>query len=145
MDNSGSLAFGFTMIGICLVLYFMPYIVAKLKNSPDSTSIFVINLFLGWLLIPWVIALAWALRGNNKKPLEKVATVLDADMRSLDSQAIPPRTGGHPDAIFGAHSTNIEPISRTSLHKICPFCAEEVKVEAIRCKHCQADLTATPA
>jgi len=24
--------------------------------------------------------------------------------------------------------------------KLCPFCAEEVKVAAIRCKHCQADL-----
>jgi hypothetical protein len=26
--------------------------------------------------------------------------------------------------------------------KLCPFCAEEVKAAAIRCKHCQADLPA---
>jgi hypothetical protein len=26
--------------------------------------------------------------------------------------------------------------------KLCPFCAEEVKAAAIRCKHCQADLAA---
>jgi hypothetical protein len=25
--------------------------------------------------------------------------------------------------------------------KLCPFCAEPIKVAAIRCKHCQADLT----
>lgn len=25
--------------------------------------------------------------------------------------------------------------------KQCPFCAEDIKAEAIRCKHCQADLT----
>jgi hypothetical protein len=25
--------------------------------------------------------------------------------------------------------------------KLCPFCAEEVKVAAVRCKHCQADIS----
>jgi hypothetical protein len=26
-------------------------------------------------------------------------------------------------------------------HKKCPFCAEDIKVEAIKCKHCQSELT----
>lgn len=29
--------------------------------------------------------------------------------------------------------------------KICPYCAEEVKAAAIRCKHCQADLSVASA
>ncbi|CAB5577554.1 Uncharacterised protein [Pseudomonas putida] len=29
--------------------------------------------------------------------------------------------------------------------KLCPFCAEPIKAEAIRCKHCQADLSQSSA
>ncbi|WP_223506817.1 hypothetical protein [Pseudomonas sp. GL-RE-29] len=29
--------------------------------------------------------------------------------------------------------------------KSCPYCAEVIKAEAIRCKHCQANLESTPA
>ncbi|SER51979.1 MULTISPECIES: hypothetical protein [Pseudomonas] len=30
-------------------------------------------------------------------------------------------------------------------HKKCPFCAEAVKIEAIKCKHCGSDLTENTA
>jgi hypothetical protein len=41
-------------------LYFLPIITAVLRSHPDSGAIFVVNLFLGWTIIGWVIALAWA-------------------------------------------------------------------------------------
>lgn len=45
-----------------------------------------------------------------------------------------------PDPIerFKARQPTVQPPPDT---KACPFCAEEIKATAIRCKHCQADLT----
>jgi hypothetical protein len=53
------------MIGVIIVLalYFLPSMIAgmgKVKH-PNANSIFVVNLFLGWTFIGWVVALAWAL------------------------------------------------------------------------------------
>jgi len=41
------------------VLYFLPAILGRDKR--DSAGIFLLNLFLGWTLIGWVIALIWAM------------------------------------------------------------------------------------
>jgi hypothetical protein len=40
------------------VLYFLPAIIGRDKR--DSTGIFLLNLFFGWTVIGWVIALIWA-------------------------------------------------------------------------------------
>ena len=46
-----------TLISLIL-LYFLPTIIAREKR--DFTGIFLLNLFLGWTLIGWLIALVWA-------------------------------------------------------------------------------------
>ena len=38
----------------------MPSIAAKEKKHPYFPGIFILNLFLGWSVIGWVIALIWA-------------------------------------------------------------------------------------
>ncbi|HXT26261.1 MAG TPA: superinfection immunity protein [Candidatus Eisenbacteria bacterium] len=40
------------------VLYFLPSIIGRDKR--DATGIFLVNLFLGWTLIGWVVAFLWA-------------------------------------------------------------------------------------
>jgi len=47
-------------IPVALAIYFLPTIVAS-NRSQQSSTVFVINLFFGWTLIGWVIALAIAL------------------------------------------------------------------------------------
>lgn len=46
------------------MLYFTPSIIAY-KRQVQTNTIFVINFFLGWTLLGWVVSLAWAL--SDKK------------------------------------------------------------------------------
>jgi len=48
------------VVGLTIVGYFLPTLIAWLKGAPRSTGIFVLNLFLGWTLLFWVGALIWA-------------------------------------------------------------------------------------
>lgn len=45
---------------IFLGIYFLPSIVAYSRQHPSWIGIFILNFFLGWSLIGWVAALAWA-------------------------------------------------------------------------------------
>ena len=42
--------------------YFMPLGFAIERKHKDVTAIGVLNLFLGWTFLGWVIALVWALK-----------------------------------------------------------------------------------
>jgi hypothetical protein len=50
-----------------LALYGLPIIVAGMRNHPQAGPIAIINIFLGWTFIGWVIALAWSASGQNGK------------------------------------------------------------------------------
>jgi len=43
-----------------ILLYFLPVIIAAVRNHHNGWSILVVNLFLGWTIVGWVVALAWA-------------------------------------------------------------------------------------
>ena len=55
----------FVWLGLAII-YFLPTIVAERKKKTNLNSIFVVNFFLGWTLLGWVIALAWALATDKK-------------------------------------------------------------------------------
>lgn len=46
------------LTGIVGAIYLLPTIVGR--NKKNSKAIFVLNLFLGWTFIGWIIALIWA-------------------------------------------------------------------------------------
>jgi hypothetical protein len=47
---------------ILLALYFLPTMVALSRHHKDLTAILIINGFLGWSLVGWVVALVWAVK-----------------------------------------------------------------------------------
>ncbi|QHB32166.1 superinfection immunity protein [Yersinia canariae] len=49
---------------ILIILYFVPFIIAKKRKHNSSGSIFLVNLLFGWTLIGWAIALVWSMSAN---------------------------------------------------------------------------------
>jgi hypothetical protein len=45
-----------------LVMYFLPSLIALGRSKRDLLAIFLLNLFLGWTGIGWVVALVWAVK-----------------------------------------------------------------------------------
>jgi hypothetical protein len=50
---------------VVLALYFLPSIVAVARRITHQGSVVVINVFLGWTFVGWVVALAMACRTNR--------------------------------------------------------------------------------
>jgi Superinfection immunity protein len=55
-----SIAIGIVIIGVLLLLYFLPTFVAGFRHHPNAAAIAVLNIFLGWTFAGWVAALVWA-------------------------------------------------------------------------------------
>ncbi len=49
------------LILVALTIYFFPWLIALNRKHRQKAAIFVLNLFLGWTLLGWVISLVWAL------------------------------------------------------------------------------------
>lgn len=49
------------LTAMAIWLYFLPTLIAKRRKKANLQSVFALNLFLGWLVVGWVVALVWAL------------------------------------------------------------------------------------
>src|SRR5208283_5061381 len=56
-----------TLLLAMAIAYFIPSLVALYRHHSSTGGILVINLFLGWTFIGWVIALAWACSGISRQ------------------------------------------------------------------------------
>ena len=65
---------GVIFLAIGAGVYFLPTIFAGLREAPNKNSVFVVNLFLGWTLVGWVVALAMAFGQTTPRTAAKPPT-----------------------------------------------------------------------
>jgi hypothetical protein len=56
--------FFFPFFGMGTVMYFLPSIIALARSKRDLLAIFLLNFFLGWSVIGWIVALVWAAKSD---------------------------------------------------------------------------------
>jgi hypothetical protein len=146
-NTAAAVATGVFFIG-SLVLYFCPTVVASAREHPRKVPVIILNVLLGWTLVGWVIALVWAYSAPERRDVAADTASSDSLAR-LRAEAARPGLESNDD--LPAHDIRrrnpapaVAAPSAAAL-KRCPFCAEDVKVEAIKCKHCGSALTVTPS
>jgi hypothetical protein len=71
-EDGMSIIPGLFMLAFVGALYFLPSIVAKSRQHQQSLAVFILNLFLGWTCLGWILSLVWACTAVTQ-PLPKVA------------------------------------------------------------------------
>lgn len=65
-DNSAA-GTGF-LIAAGFIAYWVPAIIALIRHVPAKGQVVMVNLFLGWTVIGWIVALAMAFRARPETP-----------------------------------------------------------------------------
>jgi len=69
---------------ILLALYFLPALIAAARHHHNAGSIFIIDLFLGWTFLGWIVALAMAC--SQVRPADPIGTSAAAYARPMRIQ-----------------------------------------------------------
>jgi len=119
------------LLPVLLIAYFTPLIVAVLRNHRFTTAIGLINFLLGWTIVGWLAAIVWAVNKDVRETPEDPEPVTDPlysmNEPSWNELAAENQAAGQEAA------------------KKCPFCAEEIKVEATVCRYCGRDVAPASA
>lgn len=89
---------GFFLLSV-LALYFLPTVVAQHRNTSNCGGVFILNFFLGWTFLFWVIALAIAC-GSNHGPQKAKTTATTRKTTAEMAAARLGRMGGNGELAF---------------------------------------------
>jgi len=48
------------LVVLIFALYFLPTLIAFLRQHKNKLAIFLLNLLLGWTVLGWVVSLVWS-------------------------------------------------------------------------------------
>jgi uncharacterized membrane protein len=60
VNDDAGMTLGIVLILIWLCCYLIPTFVAMARSHRNTAPIAVLNVFLGWTVVGWVVALCWA-------------------------------------------------------------------------------------
>ncbi len=49
---------------LIFAFYFLPTLIAFLRQHKNKLAIFLLNLLLGWTVLGWVVSLVWSVRAK---------------------------------------------------------------------------------
>ncbi len=78
------------MLIVATLLYFLPTVIALARGHLSTLAIFVLNLFLGWTLLGWLIALIWSFSGFTAANYTRI----EPQIVGPDGRIIARRSGG---------------------------------------------------
>jgi len=60
------------------LLYFVPTAVAQYRKASNMTTVILVNLFLGWTMIGWIVALILAFAGDSGEQARRHREMMEA-------------------------------------------------------------------
>jgi len=88
--------FGLFVLLIIFGLYFVPGILATVRHAKNAAAVWVIDIFLGWTMVGWVVALAMAF-GETREEADRPHYVVQAvPISSAPPAVAPPATPSSP-------------------------------------------------
>jgi hypothetical protein len=67
---------GVVAVTVLISCYVMPTIIALLRHKHGAGSVALVNFFLGWTVIGWLLAFVWASSGKTKSELKEVMSMV---------------------------------------------------------------------
>lgn len=114
-----------------MIGYFLPTVIVWFRRHPNGLAIYLLNLFLGWTLIGWVIALVWSCTSilpRTQGGRGSVRTQIDPDwIKHMSDRTTPGLAAGAP----ALRSTEDAPMSRGEMIAILTFCVVVTGIVAL--------------